>query len=284
MRLPIRAHTTAHKHDKHVGHQLTDQLAGTLRVDAHERTLRGLAAKTGHRHENIRQPSGARSRPASRQDGPVRFRAVTIVLTSVLLLVACTRGGSSHTHARRRSRHARAAAELAAGLAKKDVSAVEFAGANSAAVNDELKAVLAGMGPLAPSVQVGQVNGPGQDGHGRDFEVDWTFPGVSEPWAYETSAQLVDEAGRWKSSWQPSVVQPDLDGSNRLSQRRLYPERGEVRGDGGIPIVSLRAVVRIGIDKARVNAEQAKTSAARLARLLRIDSDSYVSTVGVGRF
>ena len=208
----------------------------------------------------------------------MRFRAVTIVLTTFLLLVACTRGGSVPTPPGEDTAR-RAAAELAAGLAKKDVSAVEFAGASSAAVNDELKAVLAGMGPLAPSVQVGQANVQGKTAT-AGLRIDWTFPGVSEHWAYETSAQLVDEAGRWKSSWRPSVVQPDLDGSNRLSQRRLYPERGEVRGDGGVPIVSLRAVVRIGIDKARVSGEQAKTSAARLARLLRLDTDSYVSRVG----
>jgi len=209
----------------------------------------------------------------------VRFRAVTIVLTTGLLLLGCTRGGSVPTPSPVEDTADRAAAELAAGLAKKDVSAVEFAGANSAAVNDELKALVAGMGPLAPNVQVGRVNVQGAMAT-VGLRFNWTFPGVSEPWTYETSAQLVDEAGRWKSSWQPSVVQPDLDGSNRLSQRRLYPERGEVRGDGGIPIVSLRAVVRIGVDKARVSGEQAKTSAARLARLLRIDTDSYVSKVG----
>jgi hypothetical protein len=209
----------------------------------------------------------------------VRFRAVKIVLTTFFLLVGCTRGGSVPTPPPGEDTANRAAAELAAGLAKKDLSAVEFAGASSAAANDELKTVLAGMGPLAPNVQVGQVNVEGKTGT-AGLRIDWTFPGVSEHWAYETSAQLVDEAGRWKASWQPSVVHPDLDGSNRLSQSRLYPERGEVRGDGGIPIISLRAVVRIGIDKARVSGQQAKTSAARLARLLQLDTDAYVSRVG----
>src|ERR671912_1049717 len=219
------------------------------------------------------------SHPPRRQDGPVRFRAVTIVLTSVVLLLGCTRGGSGPTPSPGENTADRAAAELATGLAKKDVSAVEFAGANSAAVNDELKALLAGMGPLTPNVQVGRVDVSGKMAT-AGLRISWTFPGVSAPWTYETSARLVDEAGRWKSSWQPSVVQPDLDGSNRLSQRRLYPERGEVRGDGGIPIVSLRAVVRIGVDKARVSGEQTKSSAARLARLLRIDTGSYGSRVG----
>jgi cell division protein FtsI/penicillin-binding protein 2 len=208
----------------------------------------------------------------------VRSRAVTIVLTSVLLLVGCTSGGSRPTPPPAEDSAARAAADLASGLAKKDVSAVEFAGADSAAVNDELKALLAGMGPLAPNVQVGSVDVEDKAATAA-LRVNWAFPGVSAPWTYETSARLVNEAGHWKPSWQPSLVQPDLDGSNRLSQHRLYPDRGEVRGDGGIPIVSLRAVVRLGIDKARVSDEQAATSAARLARLLRIDSTSYTSKV-----
>ncbi|HWH99518.1 MAG TPA: penicillin-binding transpeptidase domain-containing protein [Propionibacteriaceae bacterium] len=215
---------------------------------------------------------------ARRQDGPVRFRAVAIVLTSVVSLVGCTSSGSGPTPPPAEDSAARAAADLANGLAKKDVSAVEFASADSAAVNHELQDLLTGMGPLAPNVQVGSVKVEDETATAA-LRINWTFPGVSTPWTYETSARLVTEAGRWKPSWQPSLVQPDLDGSNRLSQHRLYPERGEVRGDGGIPIVSLRAVVRLGIDKARVNDEQAATSAARLARLLRIDSASYTSKV-----
>jgi hypothetical protein len=87
----------------------------------------------------------------------VRFRVLTIVLTSVLLLVGCTGGGSGPAPTPAEDSAARAAADLASGLAKKDVSAVEFAGMDSAAVNDELNALLAGMGPLAPNVQVGSV-------------------------------------------------------------------------------------------------------------------------------
>ena len=208
----------------------------------------------------------------------MRFRVLTIVLTSVLLLVGCTGGGSGPAPTPAEDSAARAAADLASGLAKKDVSAVEFAGMDSAAVNDQLKALLAGMGPLAPNVQVGSVAVDGEKATAA-LTVNWTFPGVSAPWTYETSARLVNEAGRWRPSWQPSLLQPDLDGSNRLSQHRKYPERGEVRGDGAIPIVSLRAVVRFGIDKARVSDEQAATSAARLARSLRIDSGSYTSKV-----
>src|SRR5215210_2506164 len=120
------------------------------------------------------------ARSARRQDSPVRFRAVTIVLATVLLLAGCTRGGSVPTPPPGEDTADRAAAELAAGLGKKDVSTVEFAGANSAAVNDEVKALLAGMGPLTPSVQVGSVNVQGQTAT-AGVRFNWTFPGVSAP-------------------------------------------------------------------------------------------------------
>ena len=237
------------KNDQHIGHQLTDQLARTLRVDTHERTLRGPVTKVGQRRGRFGSPQVLLA-PARRQDSPVRFRAVTIVLTTGLLLLGCTRGGSGPTPSPVEDSAARAAAHLAAGLAKKDVSAVEFAGLDSAVVNDELK-------PWWPAwdrwLQTSRSDGCTSRARWPrpHSTINWTFPGISAPWTYETSARLVDEAGRWKSSWLPSVVQPDLDGSNRLSQHRLHPERGEVRGDGGIPIVSLRAVVRFGIDKGR---------------------------------
>ena len=210
----------------------------------------------------------------------MRLRPVLASLLLCGLVVSgCTRGGSLPTPSTDPKSAAQAAAELAAGLAKKDLSAVEFAGADSATVNKEFAAVVASMGPIAPAVQVSEVEGQG-DAATAHLRFSWTFPGVPTPWAYDTSAALVKDAGRWKSRWQPTVVQTELDGTNRLRQRRLYPERGEVRGDGGIPIVRLRAVVRIGVDKARVNADQAKSSAARLARLVGIDVKSYVTRVG----
>jgi cell division protein FtsI/penicillin-binding protein 2 len=209
----------------------------------------------------------------------VRFSPIVAVVIAIVLLAGgCTRGGTVPTPSPVEDSAARAAAELAAGLAKKDVASVEFAGASSTKVNQELAALVAGMGPVNPSVQVGQIDTQG-DAATAQLKVNWSFAGVPTSWSYETTAQLVNEAGGWKSRWQPAIVQPDLDNSNRLSQRRLYPERGEVLGDGGIPIVTLQSVARIGVDKARVGADQAASSAARLARLTGVDVKSYVKRV-----
>jgi cell division protein FtsI/penicillin-binding protein 2 len=172
----------------------------------------------------------------------------------------------------------RAAAALAAGLSAKDLSPVPFVGSSGAAVNDQFQPLVAGMGPLKPSVTVASVSRDGSSATAR-LAFTWTFPGVSEPWRYESDARLVRESGQWKASWQPSIVQPQLDGTNRLSQRRLYSQRGELLGENGEPIVTERAVFRIGIDKSKVSGDQAKRSAVRLAKVIKIKPKPYAAKV-----
>ena len=57
------------------------------------------------------------------------------------------------------------------------------------------------------------------------------------------------------------------------------PERGELLGEDGDPIVQLRPVVRIGIDKSEVGAGALDSSARRLARLVKIDPKAYAAKV-----
>jgi cell division protein FtsI/penicillin-binding protein 2 len=211
---------------------------------------------------------------------PLRPRVVTGLLGLVLpsLIAGCTAGGPTSSPTQAKDSAARAAAELAGGLAAKDLSKVEFSGADSKAVNEQLSAVVAGMGSLKPTVQVGQVDVTGNSAT-ASLSFSWTFPGVPKPWAYPTTASLVSEAGRWKTSWQPAIVEPDLDGSSRLSQRRLSPQRGDLSGAAGATIVKPRGVVRIGIDKSNLSSDAAKSSAARLARLVGIDAKAYTAKV-----
>jgi cell division protein FtsI/penicillin-binding protein 2 len=173
-----------------------------------------------------------------------------------------------------------AAAALAAGLSAKDLSPLRFVGATGAAINDQFKPLVAGMGPLKPDVSVTSVSRDGSSATAK-LSFIWTFPGVPERWTYATDANLTKESGQWKTSWQPSIVQPQLDGTNRLLQRRLEPERGELRGEDGAPIVVERPVFRIGIDKSKVNGGQAKTSAVRLAKVVKINSKAYAKKVAV---
>ena len=172
----------------------------------------------------------------------------------------------------------RAAAALAAGLSAKDLSPLPFVGSTGKAVNDMFQPLVTGMGPLKPSVTVASVSRDRSSATAR-LSFSWSFPGVPERWTYETDAKLAEESGQWKTSWQPSVVQPQLDGSNRLSQRRLYPDRGELLGENGAAIVADRPVFRIGIDKSKVSGEKAKSSAVRLAKVVKIDPKAYAANV-----
>ncbi|HTG84987.1 MAG TPA: penicillin-binding transpeptidase domain-containing protein [Gemmatimonadales bacterium] len=177
----------------------------------------------------------------------------------------------------------RVAAALAAGLSAKDLSPVPFVGATGAAVNDLFQPLVAGMGPLKPNVTVASVSRHGSTATAR-LSFAWAFPGVPEHWTYEAEANVAKDSGQWKTSWQPSIVQPQLDGTNRLSQRRLYPERGELLGEDGAPIVVDRTVFRIGIDKSKVSEEKAKASAVRLAGVVEIDPKAYAAKVaGAGK-
>ena len=201
--------------------------------------------------------------------------ALCLVLLAVLL-TACTPGNPLPDGPT--DSPDRAAAELAAGLTKKDLSAVEFVGATGAEVNQLYQPLVAGMGARQPKVTVASV--ARQDSTATvTLNTTWVFPGIDQAWTYTTEVTLADDAGRWKTTWQPNIVHGQLDGSNRLTQSRLDPERGELLGEDGDPIVQLRPVVRIGLDKSALKADAVDASARRLARLVKIDAKEYGAKV-----
>ncbi len=217
-------------------------------------------------------PSSTGARPRR------RHLLAAVMLVTAGLLPACTSSTPNPGPTPTTDTADRAAAELAAGLSKSDLSAVEFVGSSGTEVNDLFQPLVTGMGPSVPAVTVGSVEVQGTSATAL-LNHTWTFPGVGQAWTYDTRAQLVDDAGRWKTSWQPNVVATQLDGSNRLTQTRLGPDRGELLGAAGDAIVSRRPVVRIGLDKAQLNPTQAGSSASRLAELVKIDAKAYAKRV-----
>ena len=200
-----------------------------------------------------------------------------VCLLSLAVLTACSTGiptpDPSHTDT-----PDRAAAELAAGLTKKDLSAVEFVGATGTEVNELYQPLVTGMGARQPRVIVSSVDRQGGTATAT-LNTTWDFPGVGPTWSYSTEASLTEDAGRWKTSWRPNILQAQLDGTNRLTQSRLDPERGELLGQDGDPIVQLRPVVRIGLDKSELEAAAVDASVRRLARLVGIDAKAYAKKV-----
>ena len=205
------------------------------------------------------------------------------LVSTALLAAGCTNGGLPNPGG---DDPKRAASELAAGLTKKDLKPVEFVAAASTNVDAAFQTLVRGMGPLKPQVSVDTVDRSGSSAT-ASLDVSWTFPGVPEKWTYTTTAQLQNDGGRWKTAWQASIVEPQLNGSNRLSQRRVTAARGMVLGQDGEALVKSRAVVRIGIDKARfegdatqgANDDGVRKSATALAKLVGIDPKAYAKKV-----
>ena len=203
---------------------------------------------------------------------------LSLFLIVGLLVAGCTANGTRLDPGPKADTPERAASELAAGLSKKNLKAVEFAGASGADVDLLFQPLVAGMGPLHPEVSIGAVTAQG-NGATADLAITWAFAGIGEKWSYQTQARLTADAGRWKTAWQPGILQPQLNGANRLSQRRLRPERGRLLGEDGRPIVTKRAVYRIGIDKAAIGPDRVKSSARRLAKLVKIGASRYAARV-----
>jgi cell division protein FtsI/penicillin-binding protein 2 len=201
--------------------------------------------------------------------------AVGAALAASLLVSGCTNGGLPTPNG---DTPERAATELAAGLTKKDLTPVEFVAASGTDVNASFQTLVRGMGPVTPAVSVNEVDRSGSAATAT-LDVTWTFPGVPQKWTYTSTAQLQNDAGRWKTAWQASVVEPRLNGSNRLSQRRVAATRGDVLGEDDDVIAKLRPVVRIGIDKTSVDGAAAASAATRLAKLVDIDATAYAKKV-----
>ncbi|WP_152360747.1 penicillin-binding transpeptidase domain-containing protein [Microlunatus speluncae] len=205
-----------------------------------------------------------------------RFPALIIGLL-VLALSGCTAAGGGSEPPPAGDDPARAAGELAVGLQSGDLTKVEFSRLESAAVDEQFDALVAGVRGAKRTVTVAGVETTGEEAT-AELSYTWAFPGVKDRWVYTATARLVAEDGRWRTTWSPDLVQPGLDGTNRLTGSRSYPTRGELIGDQGETIMTLRPVVRIGIDKAKAGKDAAK-SADLLARLVKIDPKNYVKLV-----
>ncbi len=82
-----------------------------------------------------------------------------------------------------------------------------------------------------------------------------------------------------RSTWSPALVEPSLEEGESLDATTLQPRRGDILGAGGAPLVTMRSVVRFGIDKTKVAGARAVASARALAGLLDIAPAPYAKLV-----
>lgn len=173
-----------------------------------------------------------------------------------------------------------AAGALAKGLSSFDLSAVPFTGVTSAEVGQKLSSAVEGMGDLRPKTSVKSIR-IDKDANVATavLSLTWDVDGSDEDWAYTTTAQLTYREDVWSVGWSPAVLEPSLSAGQRLVVRKLAAKRGEILGAGGDVLVTDRPVVRVGIDRTKVAAEQAAASAHSLASLLDVDPAAFAQRV-----
>ena len=164
------------------------------------------------------------------------------------------------------------ASQLATALTAGQLGDVPIRGGGQA----ELDAVVAGMDGIPATVTVDTVE---VEGDSATATLGWQWETRGEPWSYTTTAQLEKVDDQWAVKWAPALVEPSLTAAESLDARTTRPVRGDILGAGGEPLVTLRPVMRLGIDKTKVPADEAADSARALAELLDIDAKAYEKAV-----
>ncbi|MGL5930460.1 MAG: hypothetical protein ACRCY8_16125, partial [Dermatophilaceae bacterium] len=136
-----------------------------------------------------------------------------------------------------------------------------------------LDRILDGMGDLEHRVTVDRVDLDADDMSGRAYLVHtWRVHVDKEPWTYRTTLPVERVGSAWRGEWSSQVVVAGLRDGERVRAIRLEAKRGDILGDGDTPLVRMREVARLGVDRTEVpDTGDAQRSALRLARLVDID-------------
>lgn len=142
-----------------------------------------------------------------------------------------------------------------------------------------------GVGAQRPRVERLGVRAQGEHAATASYRVTWTPQAGNPPWSYTVDVDLQDE-GRsgWRAVATPSSLVPGLRAGERLVYNRLGATRGRVLGAHDAQLAWNQPAVRIGVDKARVDAAGAARAADLLTSALRgagfaLDADAYRTRV-----
>lgn len=174
-----------------------------------------------------------------------------------------------------------AAAALAAGLAKGDLSGVALSGTPAAKATEFVTTAYEDLGALRPKVTVKSVSG-NEDGTRAKavLTTTWDVTESDRDWTYESEAQLRLVDDTWLVTWNPSLVAPDLAVDETLDIARTWPKRADIVDRNGAKLMTEREVAVVGIDKTKVSGEaQSRASARQLAGILGIDAAGYADRV-----
>lgn len=175
---------------------------------------------------------------------------------------------------------------LAVGLSTFDLGGVPLTTTTASQATTELAAAVVDLGELRPSVEVVDIAVADTDESRTATAVlayTWDLDDSDEDWSYEGSAALTydetDETGPWRVAWSPRLLEPSLVAGEHLVVQEVAAERGDVLGAGGAVLVTERPVLRIGIDKTRLEPGDLEAAATALAELVAIDPTTYSARV-----
>ena len=176
------------------------------------------------------------------------------------------------------------AAALAEGLAKGDVSQVAFDGSTGAAATAFVTSATAQVKAVPRTVTVTSVTPDKTNDKAATATLTYSWQVTPKAaWTYTTQAALtLADDKTWHVAWTPELLAPDFTTTEKMVLKQTAPKRADIVGANKTPLMSERATFDIGIDKSRVTAAVAATSAAALAQVVGIDPATYAAAVASG--
>jgi cell division protein FtsI/penicillin-binding protein 2 len=202
-----------------------------------------------------------------------KFHRLTAVLTTAVLAASLASCADDRPTAED------AAKKLAAGLSKLDVAGSDFTAVRAEDVTTDLGTITEALAPLKPRVTAGGVESTGDDTATATLDYVWDVDTSDEDWTYSTSVELSREEDEWQAEWDPAIFVPELRVDERLGLQKVPADRGDITGADGEVLVTERPVMRVGIDKTLIPAEEHDAAARALAGVLELDPAPYAEQV-----
>ena len=198
----------------------------------------------------------------------MRSRLAVLALAASLTLTGCQLlGGAEGPDS--------ALDSLVDGLSSGDLSGVPF---DEAEAPEQYAAVVGGLGEVNPGVEVVDTDVVDDT---ATAELSWSWELEGKPWTYATTADLTRLDDAWQVTWAPSLVEGSLAAGEHLTLTRSTAPRGRITGAGDRAIVAPRDVVRLGLDKTLLTADevaagQVAESARAIAEALGVGAGAFV--------